>query len=119
MVVSHDALQDAQHLANAATIVTTASPHVCFTLCIINMHELKESYRGCNVAVVAAHNLLPAPSWIWTRPRRRMLARHRAVAKEYTTDALKIQQQMEDLIAERDIKASPAVPTKLCRETTV
>jgi hypothetical protein len=61
----------------------------------------------------------PAPSWIWTRPRRRMLARHRAVAKEYTTDALKIQQQMEDLIAERDFKASPAVPTQLCRETTV
>ena len=31
-----------------------------------------------------------------------MLARHRTVAKEYTTDALKIQQQMEDLIAERE-----------------
>jgi hypothetical protein len=31
-----------------------------------------------------------------------MLARHRAVADEYTADALRIQQQMEALVAERE-----------------
>jgi hypothetical protein len=46
MVVGHDALQDAQHLANAATIVATASSHVWGTLCIINMHELDKKLQG-------------------------------------------------------------------------
>ena len=122
MVVSHDALQDARHLANAATIVAMASPHVCFTLCITNMHELEESYRGCNAAVVAAYNLLAGAIMDLEKATEAvkaadakeakirqdearvatMLVRHRTVAKEYTTDALKIQQQMEDLIAERE-----------------
>ena len=107
MVVSHDALQDARHLANAATIVSMASPHVCFTLCITNMHELEESYRGCNAAVVAAYNLLAgaimdlekvteavkAADAKEAKIRQNearvttMLARHRTVAKEYTADA--------------------------------
>jgi hypothetical protein len=99
--------------ATRATIVAMASPHVCFTLCITNMHELEECYRGCNASVVAAYKLLAGAimdlekateavkaadakeAKIWQDGARvtTMLARHRTVAKEYTTDALKIQHQ--------------------------
>ena len=122
MAVSHDALQDARHLANAASIVAAASPHVCFTLCINNLPELEESFSICKAVVVAAGEALDAAIVEMRKATeavkaaeakeakvkgdeatvRIMLERHQAVADEYTADALKIQQQMEDLIAERE-----------------
>ena len=122
MAVSHDALQDARHLANAASIVATSSPHVCFTLCITNLPELEESFRICKAAVVAAGESLDA-AIVGLRKATEvvkaaeakdakvrqdeaqvaaMLVRHRTVADEYTADAMRIQQQMEDLVAERE-----------------
>jgi hypothetical protein len=122
MSVSHDALQDARHLANAASIAATASPHVGFTLCITNLPELEESFRICKAEVVAAGEYLDAAivelhkatelvkaaeakeAKVQQDEARvaAMLVRHHAVADEYTADAMRIQQQMEDLIAERE-----------------
>jgi hypothetical protein len=122
MVVSHDALQDARHLANAASIVSASSPHVCFTLCITNLPELAANYESCKAALVAAYKVLgeaileleKATDVLKAAEAReakmqqdeaqvaRMLVQHQTVADEYTADALKIQQQMEDLIAERE-----------------
>ena len=135
MMVSHDALQDARHLANAASIVATSSPHVCFTLCITNLSELDASYSSCKAAVVAAGESLDAAIIELRKATEAakaaeakeakvrqdeaqvaaMLVRHRTVANEYTADALRIQRQMEDLIAEREYadKADFAILTSL------
>jgi hypothetical protein len=122
MAVTHNALQDARHLANAATIVAMSSPHVSFTLYINNMHELEDSYNSCNAAVAAAYDVLAdaildldkATEAVKAAEAKEakvkgdeavvtsMLETHQRVADEYTEDALKIQQQMEDLIAERE-----------------
>ena len=122
MAVSHDALQDARHLANAASIVAASSPHVCFTLCITNLPELDESFSICKAAVAAAGEYLDAAIVELRKATEAvkaaeakeakvrqdeamvasMLVRHRAVADEYTVDAMRIQQQMEDLVAERE-----------------
>ena len=122
MTVSHDALQDARHLANAASIVAASSPHVCFTLCITNLPELEESFRICKSVVVSAGEanraaiveLRKATEAVKAAEAMEakvksdeavvadMLVRHRTVADEYTADAARIQQQMEDLIAERE-----------------
>ena len=132
MAVSHDALQG---LANAASIVATSAPHVFFTLCITNLPELEESFRICKAAVVAAGECLDA-AIVGLRKATEvvkaaeakeakvrqdeaqvaaMLVRHRTVADEYTADALRIQRQMEDLIAEREYadKADFAILTSL------
>ncbi len=101
-----------------------SSPHVCFTLCINNLQELEDSYNSCKAAVVAAYNLLAnaildldkATEAVKAADAKEskvkgdeatvaaMLKRQQTVADEYTADALKIQQQMEDLImiAERE-----------------
>ncbi len=122
MAVAHDALQDARHLANAATIVAMSSPHVSFTLCINNLHELEDSYNSCKAAVAAAYDVLAAAILELDKATeavkaaeakeaavkgdeamvRAMLEEHQSVADEYTDIALNIQQQMEDLIAERE-----------------
>ena len=122
MAVSHDALQDARHLANAASIVAASSPHVCFTLCITNLPELDESFSICKAVVAAAGEYLDAAIVELRKATEAvkaaeakeakvrqdeamvasMLVRHRAVADEYTVDAMRIQQQMEDLVAERE-----------------
>ena len=122
MTVTHDALQDARHLGNAASIVATSSPHVCFTLCITNMPALEANYNSCRAAVAAAGETLAAAIADLRKATAavkgaeakeakvrqdeaqvaHMLARHRAVADEYTADALRIQQQMEALVAERE-----------------
>ena len=122
MTVSHDALQDARHLANAASIVAASSPHVCFTLCITNLPELEESFRICKSVVVSAGEALGAAIVELRKATEAvkaaeakeakvrqdeaqvaaMLVRHRTVADEYTADAARIQQQMEALIAERE-----------------
>ena len=121
MTVSHDALQDARHLANAASIVA-ARVAVCFTLCITNLPELEESFRICKSVVVSAGEancaaiveLRKATEAVKAAEAKEakvrqdeaqvaaMLVRHRTVADEYTADAARIQQQMEDLIAERE-----------------
>ena len=124
MTVSHDALQDARHLANAASIVAArvAAPHVCFTLCITNLPELEESFKICKSVVISAGEALgtaivelrKATEAVKAAEAKEakvksdeamvaaMLVRHRTVADEYTADAARIQQQMEDLIAERE-----------------
>ncbi len=135
MAVSHDALQDARHLANAASIVAAASQHVCFTLCITNLSELEESFRICKAAVVAASEYLDtaivelrkATEVVKAAEAKEakvrqdqamvaaMLVRHRTVADEFTADAMRIQQQMEDLVSEREYadKADFAILTSL------
>ncbi len=98
------------------------TPHVCFTLCITNLPELEASFRSCKAAVIAAGESLDAAIVVMQRATEvfkaaeakeakirqdeamvaTMLVRHRAVADEYTADATRIQQQMEDLVAERE-----------------
>ncbi len=122
MSVSHDALQEALNLANTATSVAMNSPHVSFTLCINNLHELEASYNSCKAAVVAAYNLLAdaildldkatelvkaaEAKEAKVKGNEAMVAaifkRYQAVADEYTADSLKIKKQMEDLIEVRE-----------------
>ena len=140
MAVTHEALQDARHLANAATIVAMTSPHVSFTLCINNMRELEDSYNSCKAAVAAAYSVLAdaildldnatealkAAEAKEAKVKsdeavvRDMLERHQTVSNEYTTDALNIQQQMEDLIAEREYadKADFAILSSLIADAS-
>ncbi len=100
------------------------SPHVCFTLCINNLHELEASYSSCKAAVVAVYNLLADAileldkatvteavkaaeakeakvkgdeAMVVSMPKR-----HQTVTAAYAADALKIQQQMEAMIEERE-----------------
>jgi hypothetical protein len=125
-VVCHDALQDArQHLANAATIVATCNGFPARHLFPVHRQYARfgrkpqklqcDSRRGAHnllvnaiidvdnatEAVVAADAKEAKIRQDETRAAS-MLESHQALAKEYTADALKIQQQMEDLIAERE-----------------
>ncbi len=80
---------------------------------------MEDSYNRCKAAVVAAYNLLAdaildldkAAEAVKAAEAKvkgdeateaAMLACHQTVADEYTADALKIQQQMDNLIAERE-----------------
>jgi hypothetical protein len=123
MTASHGAQQDAKRLAAVASAVAFASPHVRFTLCIDNLDELETSHNSCKAAAVAAYKTVAnallelhqatkaveaaeaAEAKIQQEEANvtAMLQRHQNVAKEYTDDALRIQQQMETLITERQI----------------